>query len=92
MWELEDGIATSAKGRLAMTNTNTKDVGINEGGRWSLVFGEKRCGCKWKWSSVDSVWYLVKRCGGKGRRFIVNSFWILVKNTHEKKNNVGCRG
>jgi len=31
-------IATSAIGRLAMTNTNTKDVGINEGGRWSMVF------------------------------------------------------
>ena len=38
MREIVDEIATSARGRLAMTNTNTKDVGINEGGRWLLVF------------------------------------------------------
>lgn len=42
MWEIEYEIATSAIGRLAMTNTkkqrkNTKDVGINGRSHWPLV-------------------------------------------------------
>ena len=37
MREIVDEIATSAIGRLAMTNTNTKDVGRNGRSRWSLV-------------------------------------------------------